>query len=125
MITARINYRLGGPAVAKLSCAERRARWASQPTQPSLLDSIDQSRAGRLLQRGRERSILLAVGPADRGDPAQMILRLVAVALFDLPQAVILPRQHMVRIGFPRALVPDLAELVVAELAIGIADQIS
>src|SRR3981189_1015912 len=30
----------------------------------------------------------------------------------------------MVRIGFQRALVPDLRELVVAELAIGIADQV-
>ena len=48
----------------------------------------------------------------------------VAVALFDLPQAVILPGQHMVRVGFQRALVPDLREPVVAELAIGIADQI-
>src|SRR5476649_2827048 len=53
-----------------------------------------------------------------------MILRLFAVALLDLPQTVILPRQHMVRIGLQRALVPDLRELVVAELAIGIADQI-
>src|SRR6476620_7051003 len=53
-----------------------------------------------------------------------MILRLIAVALLDLPQTVILPRQHMVRIGFQRALVPDLREFVVAELAIGIADQI-
>jgi len=53
-----------------------------------------------------------------------MILRLVAVALLDLPEAVILPGQHVVRVGFQRALVPDLRELVVAELAIGIADQV-
>src|ERR1700722_9965738 len=53
-----------------------------------------------------------------------MVLRLVAVALFDLPQTVILPGQHMVRIGFQRAFVPDLRELVVAEFAIGIADYI-
>jgi hypothetical protein len=53
-----------------------------------------------------------------------MILRLIAIALFDLPQAVILPGQHVIRIGFQSALVPDLRELVVAELAIGIADQI-
>ena len=53
-----------------------------------------------------------------------MVLRLIAVALFDLPQPVILPGQHMVRIGFQRALVPDLRDLVVTELAIGIADQI-
>src|SRR5713226_3752183 len=53
-----------------------------------------------------------------------MILRLIAVALLNLPQAVILPGQHMVRIGFQRALVPDLRELVVAKLAVGITDQI-
>ena len=30
----------------------------------------------------------------------------------------------MVRIGFQRALVPDLRDLVVTELAVGVADQI-
>ena len=53
-----------------------------------------------------------------------MIFRLIAVALLDLPQTVILPGQHMVRIGFQRPLIPDLRELVVAEFAIGITDQI-
>src|ERR1700712_1021725 len=53
-----------------------------------------------------------------------MILRLIAVALLDLPQTVILPRQHMVGIGLQRALVPHLRKLVVAEFAIGIADQV-
>src|ERR1051326_7821045 len=53
-----------------------------------------------------------------------MILRLLAVALFDLPQAVILPGLDVVRIGFQRALVPDLRDLVVAELAVGVADQV-
>src|SRR5260370_20256397 len=53
-----------------------------------------------------------------------MVLGLIAVALLDLPQTVILPGQHMVRIGLERALVPDLREPVVAELAIGITDQI-
>src|SRR5262245_40894895 len=53
-----------------------------------------------------------------------MILRLVAVALFDLPQAVVLPGLDVVGIGFQRALVPDLRDLVVAELAVGIADQV-
>jgi hypothetical protein len=51
-------------------------------------------------------------------------LRLIAVALLNVPQAVMLRRQYMVRIWFQRALVPDLRELVVAELAIEIADQI-
>src|ERR1700759_3915397 len=53
-----------------------------------------------------------------------MVLRLVAVALLELPQAVILPGLDVVRIGLERALVPDLRELVIAELAIGITDQI-
>src|SRR6476620_1399391 len=88
------------------------------------LCSIDETCAGRFFQRLRQRPIFRAVGSADRDDPAQMILRLIAVALFDLPQAVILPRHHVVRIGFQRALVPDLRKLVVAKLAIGVADQI-
>jgi hypothetical protein len=33
------------------------------------------------------------------------------------------PRQDMIRIGFECALIPNLRELVVAELAIGVADQ--
>src|ERR1700693_183593 len=49
--------------------------------------------------------------------------RLVAVALLDLPQPIILPGFDVVRVGLQRALVPDLRDLVVAELAIGIADQ--
>jgi hypothetical protein len=53
-----------------------------------------------------------------------VVLRLVAITLFDLPQAVILPGLDVVRIGLERALVPDLRDLVVAELAIGIADQV-
>src|SRR5258707_10865357 len=85
---------------------------------------INQASAGRLLQRCGQRPILLAAGPANRRDPTQMILRLVAVALLDLPQTVILPGLHMIRICFQGALVPDLRKLVVAELAIGVADQI-
>src|SRR5258708_8922328 len=88
------------------------------------LYSIDETCAGRFFQRLRQRPIFRAVGSADRSDPAQMIFRLLAVALLDLPQTVIVPGQHMVRIGFQRALVPDLRELVVAKFAIGIADQI-
>src|SRR5690348_3291194 len=53
-----------------------------------------------------------------------MILRLVAVTLFELPQAIILPGLDLVRIRLQRALVPDLRELVIAELAIGVTDQI-
>jgi hypothetical protein len=60
-----------------------------------------------------------------RSRPFCIVFRLIAVALLNLPQAVILPRQYMVRIGFQRALVPDLREFGVAELTIGIADQIA
>src|SRR6266481_7373350 len=87
-------------------------------------DSVDKASAGRLFQGGRERAIFRAVGAGKLGDPVQMILCLVAVALLDLPKAVILPGPHMARVGLQRALVPYLAELVVAELAVGIADQI-
>src|SRR5258707_4019480 len=99
---------------------------ASAPSSDGTLQSvlINQASAGRLLQRCGQRPILLAAGPANRRDPTQMILRLVAVALLDLPQTVILPGLHMIRICFQGALVPDLRKLVVAELAIGIADQI-
>src|ERR1700677_3523074 len=88
------------------------------------LYSINQTCAGRLFQRVRQRPILRAVGSADRSDPAKMILRLLAVALLDLPQTVIIPGQHVVRLRFQCPLVPDLRELVVAELAIGVTDEV-
>ena len=87
-------------------------------------NSVNQAGAGRFFQCGGERAIFLAVGAGQCRDPAQVILRLIAVALFDLPQSVILLGLDVVRIGLQRALVPDLRQLVVAELAIGIADQI-
>src|SRR5581483_7035289 len=73
---------------------------------------------------GSERTILLAAGAGELRDLRQVILRLIAIALFDLPQAVILPGLDVVGVGLQRALVPDLRELVVAELAVGVADQI-
>ena len=97
----------------------------ARPTRsPKALRLIDETCAVRFLQRGGQRPILLAVRPANRSDPTQMILRLIAVALLDLPQTVILPGQHMIRICFQGALVPDSRKLVVAEFAIGITDQI-
>jgi hypothetical protein len=63
--------------------------------------------------------------PGSDARPFCIFVRLIAVALLNLPQAVILPGQYMARIGFQRALVPDLREFVVAELAMGIADQIA
>src|SRR5712691_1679057 len=86
--------------------------------------SVDEAGAGRLVQRGGERAILLAAGAGKLGDLVQVILRLIAIALFELPQPVILPGLDMVRVVLERPLVPDLRELVVAELAVGIADQI-
>ena len=63
--------------------------------------------------------------PGSDARPYCIFLRLIAVAVLNVPQAVMLPRQYMVRIWFQRALViPDLREFVVAELAIEIADQI-
>src|SRR6202051_4355132 len=53
-----------------------------------------------------------------------MVFCLIAVALFRLPQPVILPSPHVVRVGLQRPLVPDLRDLVVAELAGGVADQV-
>src|SRR6476619_6543502 len=48
---------------------------------------IDETCAGRFFQRLRQRPILRAVGSADRSDSAQMIFRLIAVTLLDLPQS--------------------------------------
>src|SRR3984893_16343783 len=86
--------------------------------------SVNEAGAGRLFECCGERAIFLAVGTGQGGDPAQVILRLIAVALFDLPQPVILPGLDVVRVGLQRALVPNLRDLVVAKLAIGVADQI-
>src|SRR5882724_11734151 len=84
--------------------------------------SVNQTRARRLFKCCSERAVFLACGAGEGSDPVQVVLRLFAVALFDLPQAVILPGLDVVRIGLERALVPDLRHLVVAELAIGVAD---
>src|SRR6476660_5843314 len=89
-----------------------------------MYSSVNQAGAGRLFERSGERAIFLAVGAGQSGDPVQVILRLLPVALFDLPQSIILPGFDVVRVRLERALVPDLRDLVVAELAIGIADQI-
>jgi hypothetical protein len=54
------------------------------------LSSVNQAGARQMLERGGERAIFLAVSAGERRDLAQMILRLIAVALFDLPQTVML-----------------------------------
>ena len=85
---------------------------------------VNQPGARRLFKCGGERAIFLACRAGELGNAVQVVLRLVAITLFDLPQAVILPGLDVVRIGLERALIPDLRDLVVAELAIGIADQV-
>src|SRR3984893_8736028 len=86
--------------------------------------SVNETSARRLFEGGGGRGVFPAVGAAQLADPFQVILRRIAVALFELPQPVILPGLDVVRVGLQRALVPDLRNLVVAELAIGVADQI-
>src|SRR5436853_4246444 len=54
---------------------------------------------------------------ADRLDLLQEVGGLEHVALLDLPHAVILPGLHMLRVDRERVLIPDLGELIVAELA--------
>src|SRR4051812_29913368 len=85
---------------------------------------IDESRPGRLVECRGERAIFGAVGAGERGELVQVILRLFAVALLELPESIVLPGADVVGIVLQRELVIDLRRLVVAELAIGVADQI-
>src|SRR4029077_6191057 len=100
----------------------------SKPAHPAgpcrCLKSVDEASTRRLVERHRKRFVFGAIGAADLADAAQVVLSGLAVALLELPESVILPGANMVRIGLERALVPDLRDLVVAELAVGIADQI-
>jgi len=48
-------------------------------------NSVDEAGAGRLFERGGERAIFRAVGAGESGDPVQMILRGLAIALLELP----------------------------------------
>jgi hypothetical protein len=66
----------------------------------SSYSSVSQAGAGRLFEGCGQRAISLAVGAGQRGDPVQVILPLIAVALFDLPQPVILPGLDAVRGAF-------------------------
>src|SRR5258706_6758291 len=100
------------------------ARHTTRSPHFSSYSSVNQAGAGRFFEGRGERAVFLAVGAGQSGDPVQVILRLIAVALLDLPQSVILPGLDVVRVGLQRALVPDLRDLVVTELAIGVADQI-
>src|ERR1700680_3588899 len=94
------------------------------PVERASPNSVNEAGAGRLFKCRGERAVFPVFGAGKSRDPAQMILRLIAVTLFDLPQSVILPGLDVVGIGFESALVPHLRDLVVAELSIGLADQI-
>src|SRR5882762_1341664 len=86
--------------------------------------SVDKAGAGRLVQRGLQRTVFLAVRAGKLTDLAQVIFRLLAVALFELPQPVILPGPHVARVILQRLLIVRLRKLVIAELAVGVADQV-
>jgi hypothetical protein len=90
----------------------------------SLKSVDDEAGARRPRQCCCKRAVFFAVGAGEQRDLAQVIFRLLAVALFELPQPVISLGLDVVGVGLQRALIPDLRKLVVAELAIGIADQI-
>src|ERR1700759_3989775 len=94
------------------------------PSNPEFGRSVDEASARRLVERHRQRLVFGAVAAADLLDAAEVILGGFAIALFKLPQAVILPGADVVRVGLERALVPHLRNLVIAELAVGIADQV-
>src|SRR5262249_48363659 len=76
------------------------------------------------VQRGVQRLVVVAAVAADQPDLLQMFFGFRAVALFELPHAVILPGAGVIRIGGERLLVPDLGVFGAAELARGEADQI-
>jgi len=101
--------------------------WRSSPAQPCLTieaSSIDERSARRLLQGRGQGLVLIAIGTANLSDPTQVIFCLLAIALLDLPKSIIVPRENVIRIRFQRAFIPNLRKRVIAELAIGISDQI-
>src|SRR5262249_24050505 len=77
--------------------------------------SVGEAGAGRAFESRSRGAIFAGGGAGELRDLLQVIFGLLAVALFELPQAVILPGPYMVRIGLQRALVPDLRQFVVAE----------
>src|SRR5438045_4171828 len=92
--------------------------------EPLRTGSVDEAGTGRLVQRGLQRTVFLAVGARKLADLAQVIFRLLAVALFELPQPIILPGAYVARVILQRLLIVGLRKLVVAELAVGVADQV-
>src|SRR2546430_8268261 len=86
--------------------------------------TLFRSGARRLFERRGQRAIFLAAGAGEGGDPVQVILCLIAVALFRSPQPTseLQPQTNLVcRLLLDK---PHLRDLVVAELAIGVADQL-
>jgi len=75
----RIGHRPGIKAASLTSVHNARA--IPQGDAPAALrNSVNQAGTGRLFERGSQRPILFTAGPANRSDPTQMILRLIAVA---------------------------------------------
>ena len=65
---------------------------------PMVLASVHEDGAGRFLQRFGQGPIFITIGAANRRDALQVIFGLIAIAPLDLPEAVVVPGQHMVRI---------------------------
>jgi ferredoxin len=87
--------------------------------------SVTTSVARLAVDYGLELFVFLAGrGAADRADFREEVFGLQPVALFHVPHAVIGPGAHVVGIGGERLVVPFLRLVVVAELAVGIADVI-
>src|SRR5262245_42479793 len=64
-----------------------------------------------------ELRVFLALGPTDRADLFQDVLRLEQIALLGVPHPVIGPGADVVRIGRERLLVPIFGVVIAPELA--------
>src|SRR5262245_34785574 len=64
-----------------------------------------------------ELRVFLALGPTDRADLFQYVLRLEQIALLGVPHPVIGPGADVVRIGRERLLVPIFGVVIAPELA--------
>src|SRR5260370_17928607 len=64
------------------------------PAEPAWPKSVNEAGAGRLFKCCGERAVFLAVGAGQSRDPAQMILPLIPVTLFDPPQPTLTSHLH-------------------------------
>src|SRR5438552_7207747 len=99
----------------------RACRRATRPLIPS--PGLGRSVADPAFHPALEILIFLtARAAADQADRLQVLAGFEHVALLDMPHAVVLPRPHVLRIDGECLVVPHLGELIIAELALGIAD---